>query len=110
MNLRLLLLLMCVQLYATAQQSDTLITATFSHAPVEEVVRQLESRTPYRFFFDARQMDSIRVTLSAQGDPLSKVLEQAFRNTVVEQYQVLISRSSPHIETRTGFSHGFDAR
>jgi hypothetical protein len=66
---------------AVRAQGAELITGEFNNLPVETFFRQIEESSPYYFFYDPHQVDSIRVTVSAKGNILSDVLRQAFANT-----------------------------
>src|SRR5512138_2980146 len=65
---------------ATAQK-DTLITGSFSDASAQSFFYQIEDNTPYRFFFDSKQLDSICVNITATREPIDMVLKKAFLNT-----------------------------
>src|SRR5215813_11140098 len=59
-------------------KTGPLITGDFKDLKIEQFVRQLESQSSYRFFYDQKQFDSVQINLSAKGQPLSKVLSLAF--------------------------------
>ena len=60
---------------------DTLITGTFNRVKLTHFLHQVESQTPYYFYYDSTQVDSIEVSLTASAQPLSKVLADVFKGT-----------------------------
>ena len=81
----LFLLLLLLQLPAFRsygqQPAEQLVSGDFVRVPFEEFVRQLEAQTSYRFYFDPQSVDSLRITLRVQNQPLPTVLYQALLNT-----------------------------
>ncbi len=78
-------------------QKPVLISGDFDDVPAETFFRQIEAATPYYFFYDAAQLDSIRIHLSVKEEPLSDVLKKAFSNTDIQfstdaQNRVFITR------------------
>src|SRR5688500_15823127 len=70
--------------YASAQdKKDILINGTFENLPLVEFFQKLESQTPFFFYYDAGQLDSIRVNVTVRNETLQTVLEKAFRNTSI---------------------------
>lgn len=77
-----LLLLLGLGTIAGAQEGkDTLITANFKKVGFSRFVQEVEAQTPYYFYYDPAQVDSIEVTLYASSLPLSKVLETVLKGT-----------------------------
>ncbi len=69
-----------VSLSALAQQhTDTLITGHYQDIPFTRFVQEIESVTPYHFYYDPREVDSLSVRISVEKEPLSSVLEQVFQ-------------------------------
>ena len=70
--------------YINAQdKKDILINGTFENLPLVEFFQKLESQTPFFFYFDAGQLDSIRVNVTVRNETLQTVLEKALRNTSI---------------------------
>ena len=89
-------LLTCTTLVAAAQK-DVRITGRFNNIDASSFFRQIESTSPYYFYYDAAQLKDVRVQLSVNDQPLQKVLEQAFAGTDIKfavdaQNRVFISR------------------
>ncbi|MCI1188570.1 TonB-dependent receptor [Hymenobacter sp. DH14] len=63
------------------QQPEKMVSGSFSQLPFEQFARQVETQTGVRFYFDPKAVDSLRVTLQVQRQPLSTVLQQALQNT-----------------------------
>ncbi|WP_192821904.1 TonB-dependent receptor [Rufibacter sp. LB8] len=60
------------------------VSGTFAGLTFEQFVKQVEAQTPYRFFFDPRQLDSLRVQLpQVNQQPIAVVLEQLFKGSDV---------------------------
>ena len=77
-----LLLFLGLAAVAGAQEGkDTLITANFKKVPFARFVQEVEDQTPYYFYYDPAQVDSIEVTLYASSQPLSQVLGAALKGT-----------------------------
>ena len=58
-----------------------LVTVNYQQAGIETVVAELESQTKYHFYYDKALFDSLKVTLQATRQPLTAVLDLAFRGT-----------------------------
>ncbi|MGV3588824.1 MAG: TonB-dependent receptor [Adhaeribacter sp.] len=85
MNCRILLILLgllCFGFTGQAQTSSTpLITLDIKNATLDKLVQELEAQTHYRFYYQATDFDSLRVSLQVNKKPLADVLTEAFRNT-----------------------------
>src|SRR5687767_12994782 len=64
-------------------KKDILINGIFENLAVVEFFQKLESQTPFFFYYDASQLDSIRVNIVVRNEPLQTVLEKIFRNTSI---------------------------
>ncbi|WP_276497568.1 TonB-dependent receptor [Pontibacter litorisediminis] len=83
--------------HGIAQQKEPLVSGNYSNSPFQEFIQNLETQTAYTFYFDPAAVDSISVSLQANNQPLSKVLELALENTplhfaISAQRQVFITR------------------
>lgn len=98
MRQRVILFVLFVCLFASVQaQKSNLISGRFEKTKVETFFQQIENQTPYFFYYDTKELDSITVTLSVANQPLNEVLKQAFQNTDVQfsvddQNRVFITR------------------
>ncbi|MGV3527359.1 MAG: TonB-dependent receptor domain-containing protein [Flavisolibacter sp.] len=95
-RLYFIILLVCSAMAATAQQ-DARITGRFENIDAASFFKQIESTSPYYFYYDAAQLKDVRVQLSVSNQPIQKVLEQAFAGTDIKfaidaQNRVFISR------------------
>ncbi|GAA4374616.1 TonB-dependent receptor [Hymenobacter koreensis] len=63
---------------AQQQGNPPLISGQFNGVTFEQFARAVESQTPYRFYFEPATVDSIRVTLVADRQPLPAVLTTVF--------------------------------
>src|SRR4051812_35404931 len=90
-------------------QNTRLINVDFQQARIDQVVTDLESKTGYRFYYDAATFDSLRVTLQLNQQPLTRVLDDAFKNTrfkytITSQQEVLLTKDRV---VETGLANGF---
>jgi len=110
---RIIILFVCLiaALTVFAQQGGNLITVNFQNAKIAEVVNQIESKTPYHFYYDPLQMDSLRVTLTANNETVENVLKKAFSGTdyhyaIVDQQIFLTKERSIYTDLAEGFTEG----
>jgi hypothetical protein len=95
---------------AVAQQGKVkLISVDFQQAKIDQVVRDLESKTGYHFYYDPVQFDSLRVTLQLTDKPLASILDMAFANTafhyaITAQQQIFLTKGR---EIRTELAVGY---
>lgn len=67
---------------ATAQDvNKKTISVNFQQANIEQVVKDLESKTGYHFYYNPPQFDSLKVTVEASGKTLEAILNMAFEKT-----------------------------
>ncbi len=62
-------------------QQEQLITGDFTGMSFGQFVHQIESSTPYHFYFDTSATANISVTLNVSQKPLRTVLQQLFNKT-----------------------------
>ena len=72
------------------------LTGTFQRMPFAEFARQVAATTPYRLHFDPAETDSLRVTLTATGQPVPDVLRQVLEPaqlhfSIDEGYRIYIT-------------------
>ncbi|HEY4155296.1 MAG TPA: carboxypeptidase-like regulatory domain-containing protein [Puia sp.] len=113
MKYRILLLLLlflqaCLFPAAAQKNAQNLISGNFQNLTIEQFTQELESQTGYYFYYDDSLFDSLRVTLSASREPLSKVLEKAFAGTdfnyaIDRHLQVFLTRG---VMVQTNFEAG----
>ena len=89
-----------------------LVSVNYSQANIEQVATDLEGKTGYRFYYDPKTFDSLRVTLQVNQQPLSKVLDAVFNNTsfryaITDQQEVLLTRGRT---IQTTLADGFFGR
>ncbi len=77
----LLVCMLFTVIYVAAQVKPVPITVDFKEATIQDVVKEIESKADYHFYYDAVQFDSVRVTVRASGESVSSILRMAFRNT-----------------------------
>lgn len=62
-------------------KKDNLISGSFENLSLVEFFQKLESQTTFFFYYNEAQLDSTRVDITAQNEPIQTVLEKVFRNT-----------------------------
>jgi hypothetical protein len=82
---------------ATAQ--DQRITVNLSDTSFYAFVQEVERQSAYRFYFDRRETDSLRVTITANAVTIDILLQQLFNNTpflyaVDKQQRIFISKKN----------------
>jgi hypothetical protein len=75
------LFLFAVKLLSAQGISAKTVSVNFNQAPIDQVVRELETQSGYHFYYDRTQFDSLKVTLQVSDVPLETVLNIAFNNT-----------------------------
>lgn len=73
-----LLIFLC---HESTAQSRELISGEYSAVPFDKFVADVESKTGFRFYYDSRSVDSLKVTLSVQSKNVRDVLNQVFAGT-----------------------------
>lgn len=71
-----------VSLCAFAQTTpEKRITANFNNSTFEQFVKEAETQTGVYFYYQASLLDSLKITLNAQNQPLVGILVQVFKGT-----------------------------
>ena len=65
----------------SAQVQKDVFSFQFDSVTVDKFSSELESKTGYRFYYDSKQFDSIRIHLVATNEPIEKVLQKALEGT-----------------------------
>ena len=65
-------------------ENRELIKGSFNNLTIRQFVQELESQINYIFYVDPALPDSIKINLNVNDQPLSRVLEQAFENSMVK--------------------------
>jgi len=89
-------LLLSVIVRAQKTTSDV-VSIDVHEATIDQFVHELESRTGFRFYYDVSQFDSVRISVTANDQPLSKVLDLAFAGnsfsySIDDQNRIFISK------------------
>ncbi|WP_276346305.1 carboxypeptidase-like regulatory domain-containing protein [Daejeonella sp. JGW-45] len=84
--IRNLILICClfVAISAGAQVPPRVLSIDLSNATITQLATDIESKTSVRFYFDVKQLDSIRITARVDSEPLAVVLKKAFEKTPVK--------------------------
>src|SRR4051812_33094618 len=57
------------------------ITDEFNNVKLSEFFSRLEKKVPYKFYYDAVQLDSFTIQLNVKDKTLPEVLQEAFKGT-----------------------------
>ncbi|HVX50908.1 MAG TPA: hypothetical protein VHB48_12165, partial [Chitinophagaceae bacterium] len=72
-----LLTLITIVLTCTAYcQNEKTITGNFAGVPFSQFVQEVETQTGYRFYYDATQTDTLKITYRGDRIPLGAALEE----------------------------------
>jgi hypothetical protein len=80
-SLFLFICLLALLNHAEAQDKPILVTGQFEQMRLPDFFSKIESQTSVYFYYDKIQVDSIVVSVTADNEPLSQVLEKALKNT-----------------------------
>ena len=61
--------------------AEPFINGTFTNVRFGQFVQDIETRTPYRFFYNPADVDSLVVDLRVEKQPLRKLLQQLFNGS-----------------------------
>ncbi len=96
-----LLLFFFIFLAANASgQTPSLVSGHFVNLPLKKFFQQVEAQTPYYFYYDSTQVDSLTVNILVQEETLPAVLQKVFRGTDLQfaidaQNRVFITEKIP---------------
>ncbi len=83
MRLLVALLLVALPLCVAAQQRDK-VTGNFNGTRFAQFAQQVESQTDFHFYYRLGDVDSVFVTVNANNELVSKVLEKALTGTTLQ--------------------------
>ncbi|RZL31040.1 MAG: TonB-dependent receptor, partial [Pedobacter sp.] len=85
--MRILLLIICSLFLnvAVSAQGDNakLYSVDFKQAKINDVVKDLETKSSYRFYFDLKQLDSLSFTVTVTQQTITNLLTKVFEGTNV---------------------------
>jgi hypothetical protein len=92
-------ILFCCRLYGQ-QDTAVLVNVKADSANIEKFVDEIEKQTGFHFFYDTARLDSVVITIDAQNQPLTKVLDLAFSGndvfyTIDESKHIFLTRGRP---------------
>ena len=101
----LILLLSFFMLLCTVVQAQEnkwpIINGEFKNLTASRFINQLETQTAYHFYYDSTGLDSLKVNMNIQGEPITGVLDKAFANT---DYRYAIYHTAVFITRGTNIS------
>jgi hypothetical protein len=74
-------LLMVIGSAFTQDKKDIRISLGSDSLRLVELFQKIEAQSPYYFYYDAKQLDSVKVSVPAQNESLPVVLEKALKST-----------------------------
>lgn len=104
MRYRLFIILLILAAKAFSQQTaQPVLSVNFQEATLEDVVKELQSKSGYTFYYRFTKADSSKITLKEDHQPLDFILNHALKNTTFQytiyQHQVFISKDRTLITT-----------
>jgi len=85
-NRLILIVLIFSATWAYAQDGTEKVSLTFENSTRTEVLEQLETLTPYKFFFVESWFDNLKISGQYEGTALRLILNDLFTNTVLNYY------------------------
>ena len=64
------------------EAKEELISVNLKDVSIDKLVKDIEQKTSYHFYYDPAQFDSLRINIVADQQPLDEVLKQVFSNTI----------------------------
>jgi hypothetical protein len=80
-----LFFLFIVAAYWSHAQQET-ITASYDSAHFTDLVRDIESKSPYRFFYADAWVDTLRITTSFTNASPTEIIEKVLQHTSIRHY------------------------
>ena len=90
-------------------QNEKLVSIELTDVPFSKFVQEMESRLPCRFYFNAAEIDSLRITLKAENENISSILQKALRGSnflfsIDGAYRIFLTRK---YKIQTALPEGF---
>ncbi|TCC90160.1 TonB-dependent receptor [Pedobacter frigiditerrae] len=83
--MRIVLLIIFCLFFSSAvfaqKDKEILYSVDFKQASINEVVKDLEAKSNYHFYYDVLQLDSLRITVSANQLTITNLLNKVFEGT-----------------------------
>lgn len=85
----------------SAQTKDPVdISGVYSGISFERFAQMIEAKTPYRFYFNQNDTDSLEINISVSGAPLQEVLRNILKGSDIHfsidpEFRVFISKERP---------------
>lgn len=64
-----------------AQGDKDRVSLDFQHAPMADVLKEVEKQTGYRFFYDTAELDTNKIDIKVDQQPWQQVMTQIFNGT-----------------------------
>lgn len=99
-----LFILFLFSITAFGQQQNALITGKFERLAVADFFKQVEASSPYFFYYNLADLDSVTVNVEVKNSSIDELLKQAFQNTDIQfavdrQNRVFITRKIKLVTT-----------
>ena len=95
---RVLFFVLILVSYWTHAQNET-ITASYDSARFSDLVRDIESKTPFRLFYAEAWVDTLIVTASFNNASPTTVIETVFKNTLIHYFvldkKIILTYNAP---------------
>ncbi|MBD1362355.1 TonB-dependent receptor [Mucilaginibacter sp. ZT4R22] len=89
--------LFIAQFVKAQQPVGPAISVNFQQATIQTVVTDIEAKSSFRFYYDAAQFDSLKITLQATDKTVPTILDLAFNGTdfhyAINGHQVFLTKT-----------------
>lgn len=80
-NILLALVLMMFVPAFSQEKKDIRISGNYDSLYLIDLFRKIEEQSPYYFYYDSKQVDSLKISVTAENETLPVILEKALKNT-----------------------------
>ncbi|MEO8472944.1 MAG: carboxypeptidase-like regulatory domain-containing protein, partial [Chryseolinea sp.] len=83
MNYSRILIFCCLLLSLYSLKAQERLTVVHDSISFDQLVTEIESKTPYHFYYDSRSTDSLKVSIQAEDKDLNTILGQILSGTAL---------------------------
>jgi len=99
MSKKLVIIFLFLCVLGFSQENTTKVSLSFQEATIAQILAQIESETPYRFYFVQEWLSDKKLSRNYENDDLIEVLDDIFKETVLNYYltsenHIILTRNS----------------
>jgi hypothetical protein len=98
----LLIAFVCIRLNARAQVDSLKVSAAYINTPLVSLVKEIEKQTGACFYYNVKEIDTIKVSVDVSKQSLKTTLDDALQNTGVKYFTyenyVFLTRASKKVQ------------